>query len=147
MDLAQNHEKMQRLLSPFLDDELTQGESRRVRVHVEDCRECAATLEEMRHLRSLTASVQFAEPPEDRMAQIERSLSVRMPRQAGWAMIVAGLLAWVAYAAVLAWRAWPPGLQELMAGAIIIGLILLFVSVVRQRMIELPEDRYRRVKK
>ncbi|MFN3324386.1 MAG: zf-HC2 domain-containing protein [Bryobacteraceae bacterium] len=141
------HDEIQRMLSAYLDDELTQADSQRVRLHVEDCPECAATLQQMRELRELTAAVAFAEPPQERMDRIERTLSVRAPRRTGWLLILGGLTAWLAYAAVLAWGNWPPRTDEIIAGTIAIGVVLLFISVLRTRLIELPHDRYRRVKR
>ena len=39
------------------------------------------------------------------------------------------------------------GLQELLVGGVVGGFLLLFFSVLRQRLAELPHDRYRRIEK
>lgn len=144
----EEHERLKGLLSAYLDEELTQADSQRVRIHLEDCAECGRILAELQQLQRLTAQMRFADPPEEKMLELERRLSVRAPRKLGWLLILGGLAAWVVYAlvmAVLHWR--PPTPEEMMGGAIGVGVLLLFVSVLRQRLLELPHDRYRSVKK
>ncbi len=142
------HEEVQKLLSAHLDGELTQADRQRVRVHLEDCAECRREFEQLQKLQQITGSLDFAEPPEEKMRAIEQKLSVQAPRQLGWSFLLGGVAVWVAYAVYLFLTA--PDLltwQRLTAGAIVIGLVLLLVSVARQRWLELPHDRYRGVKK
>jgi anti-sigma factor RsiW len=148
MKTATIHDELSRMVSAYLDGELTQAESQRVRIHIEDCGECARAYAEMTRLRNLTAEVMFPEPPEDQWEEVSAQLSVSAPRQTGWLLIIAGLVFWVGYLAVTAWRnlRWPEP-EEAIAGAVIVGFALLAISVVRQRWIEYPRDRYRRVKK
>ncbi len=144
----EEHEQLRRLLSAYLDHELTQAEDQRLRLHLEDCDECRGVLSQLHQLQRLTAEIRFPDPPEEKMEQLERLLSVRAPRKLGWLLIVGGLGAWVVYALVMSlihWRAPTP--QELFGGAVGLGVLLLFISVLRQRLLELPYDRYRRVKK
>jgi anti-sigma factor RsiW len=148
MKTATVHDELSRMLSAYLDQELTQAESQRVRIHIEDCSECARAYAEMARLRNLTAEVAFPEPPEDRWEEVGERLSVRAPRQTGWLLIVAGLMFWAGFLAVTAWRnlRWPEP-EEAIAAAVWVGFALLVISVARQRWIEYPRDRYRRVKK
>ena len=136
------------MLSAWVDGELTQGESQRVRVHVETCSECDKEAGELLRLKKLTAEARFTDPPDEALDRIERTLSVRGPRSAGWLLVCAGVCAW------LLWTAWlfisdrrMPSPQQLIPAAMVIGVILLFASVVRERLLELPHDRYRRVKR
>jgi anti-sigma factor RsiW len=142
------HDELKGMISAYLDNELTQAEAQRVRIHLEDCAECTRTLDDMSRLRTMTASVSFPDPPEDRWEEVGRRLSVRAPRQTGWMLIVVGLLVWFAFLTVTAFRnlRWPEP-EEAAIGAIVAGFALLLFSVVRQRWIEYPQDRYRRVKK
>lgn len=142
------HNEVQGLLSAYLDGELTQAEAQRVRIHVEDCRECARELNEMSRLRTLTAAMPVPEPPDARMDELERSLSVSAPRQTAWVLICSGLIAWVGYLVVHAIRNLRiPEPGEALLVAVITGVVLLFISVARQRMLEYRHDRYRRVKR
>jgi len=82
------------------------------------------------------------------MDAIAEKLSVQAPRRFGWTLVVLGLTIWLVYAAVLALRnlRWPT-LPELLAGVVVVGVVLLFISVLWQRLLERPHDRYRKVKK
>jgi anti-sigma factor RsiW len=142
------HDQIREMLSAYLDGELTQSEDQRVRIHLEDCTACAREYAALRTLQAAAQAVRFPEPPEEAMDELEQRLSVRGPRALGWIMIGLGALAWLLYAlvmAVLHWR--PPTFEEMAAAAIVIGVLLLFGSVFRERLLQLPHDRYRRIKR
>jgi Na+/proline symporter len=82
------------------------------------------------------------------MEKLEQRISVQAPRKAGWALLILGVTVWAAYGAYLFLT--DPDLltfEGMTAGAIVIGVVLLFISVLRQRLLELPHDRYKGVKK
>jgi anti-sigma factor RsiW len=142
------HDEVRELLSAYLDGELTQAAAQRVRIHLEDCAECRAAYAELEKLRRVTAEMKFAGPPEDKMSELEQKLSVQAPRRIGWLLLVAGFAVWAAYAAYL--FVVDPKLatfEKLTTGAMVIGLVLLLISVLRQRLLEMPHDRYRGVKR
>ena len=148
MKRSGQHEQIQRMLSAFLDDELTQADSQRLRLHLEDCRECRGALDEMKRLQQLTSEMKFRNPPEGPMEALEQRVSVQAPRKIGWGLVIVGLAAWVIYLLALVLRnpRWPT-IPELLAGGIGAGLLSLFLSVLRQRLLERPHDRYRKVRK
>ena len=81
-------------------------------------------------------------------SEIEDRVSVQAPRIAGWGLFLIGAVVWVVYAIYLfVVEPDQPIWQKLMVGAIVIGLALILISVLRQRLLELPHDRYRGVKK
>ena len=143
-----SHDELKRMLSAFLDDELTQVDGQRVRIHLEDCAECRQAFAEIKQLRQLTSQIEFVKPSEETMRELRRRMSIRAPRGLGWGFILGGALAWVVYAAYLLVTD-PPALTvpNLIAGALVIGSVLLLVSVVQERWLERPHDRYRGVRK
>jgi hypothetical protein len=142
------HDRVRAMLSAYLDSELTQAESQRVRIHLEDCQECRDELEQLRRLQRVTAGMEFGGPPDGRMDELAERFSVKGPRRFAWILLGAGVLGWLVYALVLLIvNLRPPTLQEALGGAIVLGLVLLFVSVIRQRWLEYPHDRYRKVKR
>lgn len=148
MTTQSQHEEIRKMLSAYLDGELTQAEAQRVRIHLEDCEECRRTYQEMVRLQQMTKELAFAEPPEARMKELEQSLSVQAPRRLGWLFVMAGIAAWLIYGAVTYVRHWrPPTVEELISSAVVIGFLLLFVSVAVERLRQLPHDRYRRIEK
>jgi len=142
------HEQIRSLLSAYLDEELTQADSQRVRIHLEDCPECREHLRELERLKRLTGQLAFPDPPEEKMKELERRLSVRLSRGLGWLLVCGGVAAWLLYALVMAILHWrTPTFKEMLGGAVVVGLLMLFFSVLRERLLELPHDRYRSVKK
>lgn len=148
MNRPDNNEQILGMLSAYLDGELTQADDQRVRLYVEQNEEARRALDEMRQLQQVTSGMRFASPPEEIMDALEHRVTVRAPRGLGWLLVLAGLVSWLLYAAVVALRnlRWPT-LPELLSGAIVAGFILLFLSVLRQRWLERPHDRYRKVRK
>lgn len=145
---TERHEQIRRMLSAYLDGELTQGEQQQVRVHLEDCPACRREYEDMARLQQMTRSLRFAAPPEDRMKELEQSLVVQAPRRLGWLLVLGGMAAWLVCAAAAFVRHWrPPTAGQLIAAAVGIGIVLLLVSVLVERVRQLPHDRYRRIEK
>lgn len=148
MTAPDQHEEIRQMLSAYLDGELTQASAQRVRVHLEECGQCRRALDEMARLQTMTKELAFPEPPEERMKELEKSLSVQAPRRLGWLFVVAGVVAWLLYGAVTYVRHWrPPTVEDLIASALVIGFALLFVSVAVERLRQLPHDKYRRIEK
>ena len=142
------HEEVRELLSAYLDDELTQQDSQLVRVHLETCDECRQTLDQLRTLQQATATTRFRKPTEEEMEKLESRMSVQAPRKAGWLLLLSGAALWAIYGVYLFLT--DPNLltfENLSSGAIVVGLALLLISVLQQRLLELPYDRYRGVKK
>lgn len=134
------------LVSGYLDGELTQGDAQRVRLHLEDCADCRALHERLSTLRGATMTTPFATPTDDQWDERPRSPWARWTRLAGW--IVAG--AWVL--AILALLVWQPDEPAPWHERILVfgfwgGAGLLLLSVLLDRLRDLPGDRYRGVRK
>jgi anti-sigma factor RsiW len=144
----QTPEDMEQLISSYLDGELTQAESQRVRLLLEDHKEYRKVYEEMAKLQRLTHSLAMPNPPDARMEAIEKSISVSASRRIGFYAFWGGLGMWLVYLAVLfAKNLRMPNIPEALAGIVVFGLVSLFLSVVVQRWQEMPHDRYRRIRK
>lgn len=140
--------EVERLISAYLDGELTQAESQRVRLLMEDREEYRQAYEEMRKLQSLTQAMPMPNPPDERIFAIENRLSVAAPRRIGFYTLWGGLGLWLVYMAVQFFRHLRvPTIGEALVGIIVFGLVALFFSVAVQRYQELPHDRYRRIRK
>ncbi len=137
------------LLSAYLDDELTQEESQPVRLHLEECASCRRLFEQMKELREATMTTPFPVFDDGQWDERPRSGLSRILRTVGWAM----LLAWVGgvtYMALgeLAVEAAGMSLRDLaLAFGLIGGGLLVFLSILLDRLQSYRSDRYRRVQK
>lgn len=144
----QTPQDMEQLISSYLDGELTQAESQRVRLLLEDHEGYRKVYEEMAKLQRLTHSLPMRHPPDARMDAIEKKLAVSGPRRVGFYALWGGLGMWLVYLVILFLKNLRmPTTGEALAGVVIFGLVSLFVSVAVQRWQELPHDRYRRIRK
>jgi anti-sigma factor RsiW len=145
---SQTPQEVERLISAYLDGELTQADNQRVRLLLEDQPEYRAVYDEMRRLQTLTHSLHMPDPPDDRIAAIEGRISVAAPRRIGYFALSGGLCFWLVYLAVEFFRNLRmPSPTEAFAAMVVFGVVALFVSVAIQRYQELPHDRYRRIQK
>ena len=143
------------LLSGYLDGALTQQEEQRVRLHLERTPEARAMLEELAAMRQAARTTPFA-PLEDR--QWSERPRTRATAIALWLGV--GLLTLCGLGLVLgvAWQAWhAPAGTEMKRGMIwwaaglwvsgLGGALLVFLSILGDRLTDRRSDRYRRVLK
>jgi anti-sigma factor RsiW len=135
------------LLSGYVDGVLAQGDEQRVRVHVEDCPTCRALVEDMNHMKEVTMSSQFKIPADDQWSEAPRGTMSTVAFGLGWGLV----LVWAAIVAVTAlvafWMSDESWGGKLVAFAIVLGPVLLFLSVLIDRLKALKNDRYREVQK
>ncbi|MCB1009195.1 MAG: zf-HC2 domain-containing protein [Acidobacteria bacterium] len=132
-------------LSGYLDSALTQQEDQRVRIHLENCATCRKAYDELAALREVTMSTQFVEPTEQELDERPKGgLSLGL-RSLGW--LIAGL--WLAIAGGYAlWQAWqgtPGAFERFLAFGGAGGALLLFLSVLVDRLVAARRDPYRGV--
>lgn len=134
------------LLSGYIDAELTQQERQRVEAHCDGCDKCNGDLIELRALRAKVGQSRLSELGEDTWREQMDDTTVRATRGIGWLMFIGGLLVlagYVIYQFVIE-ASMPLGIKLLFA-AIYGGMGVLFVSVLRQRLIERKSDKYKDV--
>ena len=126
--------------------ELTQQERQRVEVHCDDCAECNNDLDELRALREKVGRARLSELGDDIWREQMDDTAVRATRGIGWLLFIGGLLilaGYVIYEFVID-TSMSLGIKLLFA-AIYGGMGALFVSVLRQRLIERKTDKYKDV--
>lgn len=134
------------LLSGYIDGELTQQERQRVDVHCESCAECAGLRGELRELRGQVGNARLSEYGEDEWREMMDDTTVRASRGIGWLILLGGSLV-LAGIVVFAFLT-DPGIEWHMKAIMIAiygGFAALFISVLRQRLIERKTDKYKDV--
>ncbi len=140
------------LMMGYLDDELSDEQRRRFEDHLTGCPECADELKQFRKLKAITDEVTLAEP-EDKMWQDYWSgIYNRIERGIGWIVFsVAAILLVICggFKAIEEIIKDPNVEIILKIGmlAMIAGLAILFVSVLRERLYFWKKDRYRDVRR
>lgn len=140
------------LMMAYLDNELNDEQRQAFEHHLAECSECTREIAEFRRLKKITDSVTLAEP-EDRMwEQYWGGVYNRIERGIGWVLFsVAGILLVIygGFTAIEKVITDPSTSMLLKIGllALLAGLAVLFVSVVRERAYFWTKDRYKDVRR
>ena len=140
------------LMMGYLDGELSPEQRSRFEKHLAGCPECAGELEQFRKLKAITDEVNLVEP-EDRIWQDYWGVVYnRIERGLGWIIFsVAGIML-VIYGGLktIEQIVKDPSVEmvcKVALIALVVGLAILFVSVLRERLFFWKRDRYRDVRR
>jgi predicted anti-sigma-YlaC factor YlaD len=136
---------MQELMSGYLDDELDNADAERLETHLKSCEQCRAALNEMTSVVSTASGLTIDEPPDEVWDEFLDGVYNRIERRTGWYLFILGAV----FAAVLGvYFLFHTHLLSIGAKftveIILVGLALLFSSVMRQRRHHRKTDRYSR---
>ena len=140
------------LLMGYLDDELDDEQKNSVRQHLASCPQCTAELEEFRKLKQITDQVTLAEPEDRIWQQYWSGVYNRAERGIGWIIFSISAILLLIYGGFkfIEELVKDPTVDIILkAGliALIIGLAILFVSVLRERIYFRKKDRYKDVRR
>jgi predicted anti-sigma-YlaC factor YlaD len=147
-----DHEMLKKLVSSYLDGELAQEELEIVARHLEECSECRQAYREMGELGEVMAKVTIKEPPKEVWKMYTESVYNRLERGIGWILVSIGamiLLFFTGYQ-MLKGIILDPGLPLIVKGGILCGLggvVVLLVSLIRERLFVNKRERYKEVEK
>ena len=140
------------MMMGYLDNELSDEQRNRFEEHLAGCPECAGELEDFRKLKAITDEVTLVEP-EDRIWQdYWNGVYNRIERSVGWIIFSVAAILLTIYGGfklieTIVTDATTGMLLKLGLIALIVGLAILFVSVLRERMYFWSKDRYRNVRR
>ena len=133
-------------LSGYLDGELTQQNRQRVELHLAACAECSAMLTELDALRERMGRSNLSSRFEDQWRENMEDSGVQLSKGLGWLLAIgAGLI--ILGAIIVAFFS-DSGISvtwKVIISAFYLGIAALFVSVLRQRLIERKTDKYKDV--
>jgi len=133
-------------LSGYLDGELTQQEKQYVDLHLSDCGECSEMLRELTALRHRMGQSGLSEKSEDAWREDMDDPGVQLSRGIGWLLLIGSALI-IGGFLVFQFLSDPAisGFWKFVISAFYLGLAGLFVSVLRQRLIDRKTDKYKDV--
>ena len=136
------------LLSGYLDGELTQRDRQRVDLQLANSARYRARLRELEALRTSVGRLRLDMEPEDqeRWRKVMDNAFDRTVRGIGWLLLVGAVLLLVGYAGYefILTDLDPPFLKWAVA-AVYVGLAVLLLSVLRQRLSARKTDKYKDV--
>ncbi len=140
------------LLTAALDDELDPGERRELERRLEDDPTLRREWEAMKRLKEVTGRMHLEEPPEEVWDGYWTGVYRRLERGIGWILVSIGAVLVLAYglfevADDLLSDPTVPGFVKVGAVILALGLVVLLVSVVREKLFVWKRDPYRDVQR
>jgi predicted anti-sigma-YlaC factor YlaD len=140
------------LMMAYLDNELDDEQRRAFEQHLSSCSVCANELQEFQRLKQLTDNVKLIEPEDRIWQQYWSGLYNRIERGLGWILFSVAAILLVIYGG---FKMIEEIIRDQTVGALlkvgllalIVGLAILFVSVLRERLYFWKKDRYRDVRR
>ena len=140
------------MMMGYLDNELNDEQKRRFEEHLTGCPECTEELKEFRKLKAITDEVTLVEPEDKLWQDYWGGIYNRIERGLGWIIFSIAAILLIIYGGFRA-------IEEILkdptvefifkAGLLVllVGLAILFVSVLRERIFFWKRDRYKDVRR
>lgn len=147
-----DHEKLKELVSSYLDGELGQDEQALVRRHLEECPECRQVYREMNELGEVMGKMTMKEPPKEVWKMYTESVYNRLERGIGWMLASIGAMIVLFFTGYQALKGLilDPGVPLIIKAGILCGLagvVVLLVSLIRERLFVNKRERYKEIEK
>jgi anti-sigma factor RsiW len=133
------------MLMRYLDGELPPEERRRVEGAVERSTELRRELAIYRTLHEDLATISFE--AKATRGSVWEGVHKRLTRPIGWLLLATGIVAWLIHAVYVFTTSAGPSWEKLATSAVVIGILLLFASVIHERYRELLTDPYRKIER
>jgi len=140
---------MKTLMMAYLDDELSEKERARFEAHLAQCGECSRELSKFSELKEELAMVKFKEPTDVELERYCRGVYNRIERGLGWVLFSVGAIVLLCYGAfkLIEEMVHDPSVSVVLKVgviALVFGAVVLFVSLLRERLAVRKADRYSR---
>lgn len=137
------------LLTGYVDDELDDAQREQLERHLSACQACARELEELAAFKEHLAMLKFKEPSDAELERYWSRVYNRLERGVGWILFSLGsiiLLSWGAFKLIEEMIHDPQITLWVKIGVVslIVGIVVLFVSAVRERLTVRRTDKYSR---
>jgi len=145
-------EKIKPYLAGYLDGELDPKTRQMVEEHIKQCPQCAAELEEMRKIREVLGKMETEKLPDIYWRTYWSNIYNRIERAIGWILLSIGIILlsiWGIFQVFRQFFADPsvPIMLRIAVGALSLGVIILLISLIRERIFALKHERYTKIER
>jgi len=146
------HQEYKKLLVGYLDGELKNKERELIENHLKKCPECQEELKEFKKLRGVMMSMKYQKPGDEVWENYWKSIYNRLERGISWILTSIGaavLLFYGGFKLVENFIKNPEIALLLKIGILVLlaGLVILFVSILRERIFTYKYDKYKEIKR
>jgi hypothetical protein len=132
----------------FLDNELSLEEKLQYQAHVRECDVCRGELDSLGRVIKLTDQLKLRVSDDEFWQGYWESILRRTERRLGFLLLIGGIVAFLLYLGYRAVRS-PEFLtyEGISVAVVLLGLVVLFISVARERYHESKNDPYKEVER
>ena len=146
------HDRLKELVFSYFDGELNASQKRLVDDHIKTCPECKREFDELARFEEVMGKMELKKPPEEAWKLYWGSIYNRMERQIGWILFSIGAIIMLFFAGYHLLRGIiedvnTPLVLKFGILAILAGLVILFVSVLRERIFVNRRERYKEIER
>ncbi len=137
------------LLSAYADGELPQDKRREVEEHLKICEHCRRELEKLKKLEGIMGKIKVKDLEEELWRVYWKSVYNRIERGVGWILFSLGMIILLSWGGIELLKSvfsdtTIPLLVKIGVVSTVVGLVVLLVSVVRERIWISRDDKYSR---
>ncbi|MFQ5720903.1 MAG: anti-sigma factor family protein [Candidatus Aminicenantales bacterium] len=146
------HQKMKELISSYYDGELNEDQVKVLKEHLAQCSDCQREFEEMAKFEEVMSNMELKKPASEVWYLYWASIYNRLERRIGWILLSLGamILAFFGGYKMVENIIKDPSLSVVLKVGILvflIGIVILLVSVIRERIFIRRRERYKEVEK
>jgi predicted anti-sigma-YlaC factor YlaD len=147
-----DHQKIKELISSYHDGELNEKERQIVEEHMKECKECLREFEEMGKFEEVMGKMQLKKPQKETWQVYWNQVYNRLERRFGWILLSIGgmiLLFFGGYKVLegIIQDSSTPLVLKIGILAVLGGVVVLLVSLLREQIFVHKRERYKEVEK
>lgn len=146
------HQKMKELISSYHDQELSEEQKRQIEEHIRHCDSCRHEFDEMKKFEEVMNQMELKKPPKEVWQVYWSSIYNRLERHIGWILLSIGAIILLFYGGykTIEGIIQDPAIPLILKVGILAalgGLVVLLVSITRERIFVRKRERYKEVEK
>lgn len=144
------NDRLKELLTAYADGELDEEGRREVEKRLAESEDLRRELESMKKVKSLTSHMQLAQPEEEVWKMYWNQVYNRIERGIGWILLSIGAIILLSFGAFHFVQDFlrdpePPLIMKIGVSTATLGVIILLVSVLRERLFIRKTERYKEI--
>ena len=143
-------DKLKELLTAYADGELDEEGRREAERHLAESEDLRRELESMKKVKSLTSHMQLAQPEEEVWKMYWNQVYNRIERGIGWILLSVGAIILLSFGVFHFVQDFlhdpePPLIMKIGVSTATLGVIILLVSILRERLFIRKTERYKEI--
>ena len=147
-----DHQEVKRLIFRYYDDELSKEEEKALKQHLSECSDCRKEFKGMSRFEEVMRKMKLKEPQKEVWKIYWHSVYNRLERNIGWILLSIGAMVLLFYGGYkivdgIIENPTTPLFLKIRILISLAGIVVLFVSLLREQLFVRKRERYKEVEK